>query len=120
MQERFALENEMSKTSNYVRGGSNTADKIAEAAPNIIGDMAAAAPGGTKAVTVAGGAGIWNGIKGFFGKETRAEIAGYLTNMNPRQSIEFLERLKALQAQGEVTTKAIKASAAAATTSMNE
>jgi hypothetical protein len=82
--------------------------------------MAAAAPGGAQAVTVAGATGTWNAMKGFFGKETRAEIAGYLTNMNPRQSIEFLERLKVLQAQGEVTTKAIKASAAAATTSMNE
>ena len=120
MNERLALENQMSKTSNYVRGGSNTADKIAEAAPNIIGDMAAAAPGGAQAVTVAGATGTWNAMKGFFGKETRAEIAGILTNMNPRQSIEFLERLKVLQAQGEVTTKAIKATAAAATTSMNE
>jgi hypothetical protein len=55
-----------------------------------------------------------------FSKETRAEIAGILTNMNPRQSIEFLERLKVLQAQGELTTKAIRATAAAATTSMNE
>jgi hypothetical protein len=120
MQERFAMENQMSKTSNYVRGGSNTADKIAEAAPNIIGDMAAAAPGGPQAVTVAGATGTWNAMKSFFGKETRAEIAGILTNMNPRQSIAFLERLKSLQAQGEVTSKAIKATAAAATTSMNE
>lgn len=120
MNERLAFENQMSKTSNYVRGGSNTADKIAEAAPNIIGDMAAAAPGGAQAVTVAGATGAWNAMKGFFGKETRAEIAGYLTNMNPSQSIAFLERLKVLQAQGEVTTKAIKATAAAATTSMNK
>jgi hypothetical protein len=120
MRERFALENQMSKTSNYVRGGSNTADKLAEAGSNIIGDMAAAAPGGAQAVTVAGATGTWNAMKGFFGKETRAEIAGILTNMNPSQSIAFLERLKVLQAQGEVTTKAIKASAAAATTSMNE
>ena len=120
MNERLALENQMSKTSNYVRGGSNTADKIAEAAPNIIGDMAAAAPGGPQAVTVAGATGTWNAMKSFFGKETRAEIAGILTNMNPRQSIAFLERLKSLQAQGEVTSKAIKATAAAATTSMNE
>jgi hypothetical protein len=120
MNERLALENQMSGTSNYVRGGSNTADKLAEARSNIIGDMAAAAPGGAQAVTVAGATGTWNAMKGFFGKETRAEIAGILTNMNPSQSIAFLERLKVLQAQGEVTTKAIKASAAAATTSMNE
>jgi len=120
MNERLDLENQMSRTSNYVRGGSNTADKLAEAGSNIIGDMAAAAPGGAQAVTVAGATGAWNAMKGFFGKETRAEIAGILTNMNPRQSIEFLERLKVLQAQGEVTTKAIKATAAAATTSMNE
>lgn len=120
MNERLALENQMSNTSNYVRGGSNTADKLAEAGSNIIGDMAAAAPGGAQAVTVAGATGTWNAMKGFFGKETRAEIAGILTNMNPSQSIAFLERLKVLQAQGEVTTKAIKATAAAATTSMNE
>lgn len=120
MNERLALENQMSRTSNFVRGGSNTADKLAEADSNIIGDMAAAAPGGAQAVTVAGATGTWNAMKGFFGKETRAEIAGYLTNMNPSQSIAFLERLKVLQAQGEVTTKAIKATAAAATTSMNE
>jgi hypothetical protein len=120
MNERLALENQMSGTSNYVRGGSNTADKLAEAGSNIIGDAVAAAPGGVQAVGVATAKGTWNAIQGFFGKETRAEIAGILTNMNPRQSIEFLERLKVLQAQGEVTTKAIKASAAAATTSMNE
>jgi hypothetical protein len=39
MNERLALENQMSGTSNYVRGGSNTADKLAEAGSNIIGDM---------------------------------------------------------------------------------
>jgi hypothetical protein len=120
MNERLALENQMSATSNYVRGGSNTADKIAEAEPNIIGDMAAAAPSGMQAVGVSGVKSVWNAMSGAFGKETRAEIAGILTNMNPRQSIEFLERLKVLQAQGELTTKAIRATAAAATTSMNE
>lgn len=120
MQERLDLENQMFKTSNYVRGGSNTADKLAEAGSNIIGDAVAAAPSGVQAVGVAAARGVGDVIKGFFGKETRAEIAGYLTNMNPSQSIAFLERLKVLQAQGELSTKAIKATAAAATTSMNE
>jgi hypothetical protein len=120
MNERLALENQMSATSNYVRGGSNTADKIAEAEPNIIGDAVAAAPGGTTAVGLATAKGIGSAVMSSFSKETRAEIAGILTNMNPRQSIEFLERLKVLQAQGELTTKAIRATAAAATTSMNE
>jgi hypothetical protein len=120
MNERLAMENQMSGTSNYVRGGSNTADKLAEAGSNIIGDAVAAAPSGVQAVGVATARGVGDAIKGFFGKETRAEIAGYLTNMNARQSIEFLERLKILQERGEVTTKAIKATAAAATPSMNE
>lgn len=120
MNERLAMENQMSGTGNYVRGGSNTADKLAEAGSNIIGDAVAAAPSGVQAVGVATARGVGDAIKGFFGKETRAEIAGYLTNMNATQSIEFLERLKILQERGEVTTKAIKATAAAATTSMNE
>ena len=120
MNERLALENQMSATSNYVRGGSNTADKLAEAGSNIIGDAVAAAPGGPQAVGLATAKGIGSAIMSSFSKETRAEIAGILTNMNPRQSIEFLERLKVLQAQGELTTKAIRATAAAATTSMNE
>lgn len=120
MQERLDLENQMSKTNNYVRGGSNTADKLAESGSNIIDDAVAAAPSGIQAVGVATARRVGDAIKGFFGKETRAEIAGYLTNMNPSQSIAFLERLKVLQAQGELSTKAIKATAAAATTSMNE
>ena len=80
----------------------------------------AAAPGGPQAVGLATAKGIGSAVMSSFSKETRAEIAGILTNMNPRQSIEFLERLKVLQAQGELTTKAIRATAAAATTSMNE
>ena len=63
---------------------------------------------------------MWNGIKGFFGKETRAEIAGLLTNMNAAESIDFLNRINLLQNQGKVTTQAIKGIAAAVTNSMNE
>ncbi len=120
MQERLAMENQMSETSNFVRGGSNTADKIAESGPDIIGQVAGAAPSGARAATVAGATGMWNGIKGFFGKETRAEIAGLLTNMNAAESIDFLNRINLLQKQGKVTTQAIKGIAAAVTNSRNE
>jgi hypothetical protein len=120
MNERLDLENQMSRTSNFVRGGSNTPDKLAEAVPNILGDMAAAAPSGAQAVGVSGVKGVWNAMSGALGKETRAEIVGHLTNMNPSQSIAFLERLKSLQAKGELTTKAIRATAVAAVTSTNE
>ena len=120
MQERLAMENLMSETSNFVRGGSNTADKIAESGTDIIGQVAGAATSGARAATVAGATGMWNGIKGFFGKETRAEIAGLLTNMNAAESMNFLNRINLLQNQGEVTTQAIKGIAAAVTNSMNE
>jgi hypothetical protein len=120
MEERLAMENQMSQTSNFVRGGSTTADKVAEGGPDIIGQVAEAAPGGARAATVAGATGMWNGIKGYFGKETRAEIAGLLTNMNASESIAFLNRINLLQKQGKVTSQAIKGIAAAVTNSMNE
>lgn len=115
MNERLAMENEMAATSNFVRGGSNTADKLVEVAPDILGGVISAAPAGPKAMGISGIKGVGNAIVGLVGKQTRAEISGHLLNMNQRQSMDFLERLKMLQQRGELTTKTINATAAAAT-----
>ncbi len=113
LEARLRLENEAVRSSNFVRGGSQTADKAAEAIDLITPETilnATNAPVRT-AITSA-----WNAISGQVGKETRAQVARHLTSFNnPEQSLAFLQRLQELQARGRLNTQAVDAAAAATT-----
>jgi hypothetical protein len=111
MQDRLGMENQAFQTSNFVRGGSQTADKAVDAM-DVAGDMAKAAGAGLKnlADKVVGEA--WGAMRSAVSRETRSQIAQHLTNFgDPRQQLAFLSRLQALQAQGRLTSQAIDVAA---------
>ena len=118
LQGRIADERTAAQTNAFLRGNSQTADKVAEAA-----DMAA-----DTAVNVAADVATGNflqsmgrGFKSAYEKvtagvneNTRAEIARQLTNFdNPAAQREFLNRLARLKAKGELRAKDVTANARA-------
>lgn len=108
---RMAMENQAAHTSNFVRSGSQSIDKAAEAVDTLSPDTVLEAASSPVRATAKA---LWNNISGAMGKETRAQVARHLTSFNdPNQSIAYLRRLQELQAQGRLTAQAIDAAAAA-------
>jgi hypothetical protein len=111
---RLADENTAAQTSNFVRSGSQTADKAVEAADAAV-DMAADVAVSSPTQTVVRGlqsayAQVMKGVNA----ETRAEVARQLTNFNdPAAQQAFLERLRRLQAQGQLRAQDVTATARA-------
>ena len=112
---RLGMENEAAQTSNFVRSGSQTADKAAEALDAVTpADIIEGVSSPVK-TTIKG---MWNSISGAVGKETRTNIARHLTNFdNPDQIIGFLRRLQELQSRGRLNAQNIDAAASAYTIS---
>jgi hypothetical protein len=114
LEARLNMENEAARTSNFVRSGSQTADKAAEAADTLTPDKVIEAASSPVLSTIKG---VWNSISGSVGKQTRAQVAQHLTSFdNPDQSLAFLRRLQELQARGRLNAQTIDAAAAATTT----
>lgn len=99
-QQALAAENLAAQNSNYVRGGSQTADKLAEGTDVALDLAQSAATGGDVAAT--GLKAIWNQVRGAFGENTRAEIARILTTVDPKQQQVILTRLAEINAQGKL------------------
>lgn len=114
LEARLNMENEAARTSNFVRSGSQTADKAAEAVDTLTPDEVIEAASSPVKSTIKG---VWNSISGSVGKQTRAQVAQHLTSFdNPDQSLAFLRRLQELQARGRLNAQTIDAAAAATTT----
>lgn len=114
LEARLNMENEAARTSNFVRSGSQTADKAAEAVDTLTPDAVIEAASSPVKSTIKG---VWNSISGAVGKQTRAQVAQHLTSFdNPEQSLAFLRRLQELQARGRLNAQSIDAAAAATTT----
>jgi hypothetical protein len=111
---RLADENTAAQTNTFVRSGSQTADKAVEAADAAV-DMAADVAVSSPTQTVVRGlqsayAQVMKGVNA----ETRAEVARQLTNFNdPAAQQAFLERLRRLQAQGQLRAQDVTATARA-------
>ncbi len=114
LEARLNMENEAARTSNFVRSGSQTVDKAAEAVDTLTPDAVIEAASSPVKSTIKG---VWNSISGAVGKQTRAQVAQHLTSFdNPEQSLAFLRRLQELQARGRLNAQSIDAAAAATTT----
>ena len=110
---RLRMENEAAKTSNFVRSGSQTPDKVAEALDAVTPVDIIEGVSSPVKTTIKG---MWNSISGAVGKETRTNIARHLTNFdNPDQIIVFLRRLQELQSRGRLNAQSIDAAASAST-----
>lgn len=99
-QAALSAENLAAQNSNFVRGGSQTADKLAEGADVALDIAQTAATGGSG--LVAGAKAMWNQVRGAFGENTRAEIARILTTVNPAEQQAILARLTEINAQGKL------------------
>lgn len=113
LEARLNMENQAARTSNFVRSGSQTADKVAEAVDTLTPDEVIEAASSPVKSTIKG---VWNSISGAVGKQTRSQVAQHLTSFdNPDQSLAFLRRLQELQARGRLNAQSIDAAAAATT-----
>jgi hypothetical protein len=100
LNDRLELENIAAQNSNYIRGGSQTADKAAEAI-DVAADITDKVVGGRSPATVAAQA-IWNRVRGQFGQDTRDEIARMLVEVDPAKQQAIIQRLALLNAQGKL------------------
>lgn len=109
LRDRITAENEAARTNAFVRSGSQTADKAAEAADVAIDIGTDVATSGLSNNVVARGvrAGYEKVMAGA-NAETRAEIARMLTNFDdPAAQQALLRRLQELQAQGNLTAQEV-------------
>ena len=97
---RMEAENQAAQTNNFVRGGSQTADKAAEAMDVATDLVTDAATSGPRAAVINQVDKFMSRLRSAADAGTRSEIARHLTNFNPRQQQEFLARLQRLQEQG--------------------
>lgn len=114
LNEQLVQENQAAQTSNFVRGGSPTVDKTADAAEalDVAADMAGAATQGAKATAVAAISKAYNALRSSVNEKTRAEIANQLTNFdNPEAQQAFLQRLIEQRRVGELTAQDVAATA---------
>lgn len=99
---RMQAENQTAQTNNVVRGGSQTADKAAEAmdvAADLVVDAATSGPRAAVANQIDR---LVSRFRSAADSSTRSEIAKHLTNFNPEQQQAFLARLERLQAAGRL------------------
>lgn len=108
LRDRITAENEAARTNAFVRSGSQTADKAAEAA-DVAVDMAAdAATSGVANVVVRSLRDAYGKLIAGANANTRAEIARILTNFDdPAAQQAFLLRLQELQARGSLTAQEV-------------
>ncbi len=113
---RITDENTAAQTNAFVRSGSQTADKAVEAgdlAMDLATDAATSSPTQTLVRSVRS---IYDKVTAGANAETRAEVARQLTNFNdPAAQQAFLERLRRLQAQGQLRAQDVTATARAMT-----
>lgn len=102
--ERLSMENQAAQTNNFVRSGSQTADKAAEAI-DVAADVVTS--GGPKAIASAAAQKAWERVRLNANEATRARVARHLVNMDSAQQVEFLNRLAQLQKQGQVNANQI-------------
>lgn len=119
LRSRLELENRGAQTNAFVRGGSQTADKLAEGADDVAGDlMRQTIRGGPMSALRDQALGILNNIRGAAGEQTRVEVARQLTNFNdPVAQQAFLRRLSELTRRGQLNVENVQRAAQAATIS---
>lgn len=105
MRGRLDMENQAAQNSNFVRGGSQTADKLMEGA-DVALDVAETATTGGSGVAAAAKA-LWNTVRGQFGEKSRTEIARILTTVEPAEQRAVLDRLIQLNQQGKLRSEEI-------------
>jgi hypothetical protein len=96
---RMLMENQAAQTNSFVRSGSQTADKAAEAV-DVASDLVTG--GGPKAMLGAAAQKAWERVRVNANEATRERIARHLVNMDPAQQQAFLTRLARLQSQGQI------------------
>jgi hypothetical protein len=113
---RITDENTAAQTNAFVRSNSQTADKAVEAgdlAMDLATDAATSSPTQTLVRSVRA---VYDKVTAGANAETRAEVARQLTNFNdPAAQQAFLERLRRLQAQGQLRAQDVTATARAMT-----
>jgi hypothetical protein len=110
LQGRIAAERTAAQTNAFLRGNSQTAEKLAEAADTAVDTMADVATSGTIQNLVRGVKSAYDRVISGVNENTRAEIARQLTNFdNPAAQREFLNRLARLKAKGELRAQDVAA-----------
>jgi hypothetical protein len=110
LQGRIAAERTAAQTNAFLRGNSQTAEKLAEAADTAVDTMADVATSGTIQNVVRGIKSAYDRVISGVNENTRAEIARQLTNFdNPTAQREFLNRLARLKAKGELRAQDVAA-----------
>lgn len=104
--DRMIMENQAAQTNSFVRSGSQTADKSAEAI-DVAADLVGSGGGGPKAVAAAAAQKLWERVRMNANEQTRQLIAEQVVNMNPAQQQAFLQRLSRLQSQGQINATQI-------------
>jgi len=119
LRQRMELENRGAQTNTFVRGGSQTADKLAEGVDDVAGDMVQrSVTNGPMAAFRAKVGDVLNNLRGQVGEQARAEVARQLTNFNnPAAQQAFLQRLSDLSRRGQLNVENVQRAAQAATIS---
>ena len=99
------LENRAAQNNSFVRGGSQTADKLVEGADVALDVAETAATGGNG--LAAGAKALWGKVRGTFGENTRTEIARILTAVDPAEQQAILTRLTELNRQGKLRAEEV-------------
>jgi len=107
LRDRMTAENEAAKTNAFVRSGSQTADKTAEAADVAMGiGTDVATSGVTNNVIARAARDLYDVVMSGANRETRTAIARMLTNFDdPAAQQALLRRLQELQARGNLTAQ---------------
>lgn len=110
LQGRIAAERTAAQTNAFLRGNSQTAEKVAEAADTAVDTMADVATSGVLQNLVRGVKSAYDRVISGVNENTRAEIARQLTNFdNPAAQREFLNRLTRLKAKGDLRAQDVAA-----------
>ena len=114
LQGRIEGERTAAQTNAFLRGNSQTADKVAEAADTTVDTVANVASGGNLQNILQVSKDIYKAVINGVNEKTRAEIGRQLTNFdNPAAQREFLNRLMRLKEKGELRAKDVAANARA-------
>jgi hypothetical protein len=110
LQGRIAAERTAAQTNAFLRGNSQTAEKLAEATDTAVDTMADVATSGVLQNLVRGVKSAYDRVISGVNENTRAEIARQLTNFdNPAAQREFLNRLARLKAKGDLRAQDVAA-----------
>lgn len=102
--DRLTMENQAAQTNTFVRSGSQTADKAAEAI-DVAADVVTS--GGPKAMAAEAAQKLWQRVRMNASEATRERIARHLVNMDPAQQQAFLARLADLQKKGQINANQV-------------